>query len=167
MNNTYVEYLVEKHRRCGIIVDSNLMLLMVIGTYDVNKIRRCNRTLKYSPAIFELVVRLVSLFERRFTTPNILTEVDNLARLDIHESEWSSLGWIMNSLIDGLIERSKSTASLARHTLYERLGLADCSIMFTDDDDLLVLTDDLRLSSFLMSAGRGVINVSHLIANSA
>jgi uncharacterized protein YaiI (UPF0178 family) len=72
----------------------------------------------------------------------------------------------MQTLINGIIEIPRPTASLTQHALYERLGLTDCSIVSTsNDDDLLVVTDDLRLSSFLMKEGRGVINVSHLIAN--
>jgi hypothetical protein len=161
MDNTYAALMIEQYRRKGLLVDTNLMLLMVIGRYDKNKIQRCKRTQKYSPAIFHLVDRVVTQFEIRFTTPNLFTEIDNLVRLDVFEREWPAIAWVMNNLIDDLREIPTPSAILTKHDLYEKIGLADCSILA--GPDVLILTDDLPLTSFLTSQGRAVINLSHLI----
>jgi hypothetical protein len=112
--------------------------------------------------IFDLVASIVGQLERRFTTPNLFTEVDNLVRSDVAEKQRADVSWVLHKLINGLEELPTPSTVLVQHDFYGKIGLADCSILAVPD--VLVLTDDLPLSSFLSNAGRAVINVSHLIA---
>ena len=76
----HFDRIIAKHRANGVIIDTNLFLLLVIGNYDTRRISTFKNTISYTVDDFGLVLRLIALFERRVTTPNILTEVDNLSR---------------------------------------------------------------------------------------
>src|SRR5439155_446138 len=107
MESTYVRTLINKYRRKGVLVDANLMLLVVVGMYDISRIQQFKRTQKYDASIYQTIIGLLSQFERRFTTPNIFTEIDNLAR-QAREAEWAALSWAMNSLASRHASRSRA-----------------------------------------------------------
>jgi hypothetical protein len=60
-------------------IDSNLLLLYLIGKFEPSLIRSFRRTQQFSEAEFQLLTRFVGLFDKVLTLPNILTEVSNLA----------------------------------------------------------------------------------------
>jgi hypothetical protein len=71
--------LLQKHYRGGVLIDSNLLLLLMIGAIDRDRITTFKRTQKYSSDDFELLQQLVSKFSKIVTTPQILTEVSTSA----------------------------------------------------------------------------------------
>ena len=69
--------LLDRYRRKGILIDTNLLLLFVVGSCNVKHIGTFKRTKKFIPADFEALRRMLGNFRRLVTTPNILTEVSN------------------------------------------------------------------------------------------
>ena len=63
----------------GIVVDTNLLLLLLVGLYDKSLIKDFKRTQKYDIDDFDRL-RIVIYYckNRIYTTPNILTEITNL-----------------------------------------------------------------------------------------
>jgi len=53
--NGFLDLMIDRHQRDGVIVDTNLMLLHLVGWYDVNKIRTFRATRKYDASIFDLL----------------------------------------------------------------------------------------------------------------
>ena len=72
--------LVGKHRNNGLLIDTNLLLLLVVGIYDRRRITSFKRTAAYTPGDFQKIGWLSKQFSQLWATPNILTEVDNLGR---------------------------------------------------------------------------------------
>ena len=72
--------LVAKYRNKGILIDTNLLVLLVTGMFRRQRISKFSRTRKYTPEDFDWLLALVSLFARRIVTPHIVAETDNLAR---------------------------------------------------------------------------------------
>lgn len=73
--------LIEKHRGNGLLLDSNLCVLYLVGKTNENRIPRFNRTQAYTIQQFHLLDWIVKRFRTMVTTPHVLTEVSNLARV--------------------------------------------------------------------------------------
>jgi hypothetical protein len=152
--------LLHKYRSRGIVIDTNLMLLLVVGTYNIRRIGSFKRTLKYNEQIFRIVLAIVERFEQRFVTPNVMTEVDNLAR-QMRDDEWPALAATFRSLMPALIEVYSASITLIGSDFYVPLGLTDCSVAASND--ALIFTDDLPFAARMANAGRDVLNLSHLL----
>lgn len=72
-----------KYQPSGIIVDTNILLLFLIGSYDINFIKDCkllnNSNKKYNDSDFELLKKIISCFKKVIITPHILAEISNLS----------------------------------------------------------------------------------------
>jgi hypothetical protein len=152
--------LVAKYRAKGILVDTNLFVLLAIGTYKPRLISTHKRTKQYTPEDFNLVVGLVDSFSTRIVTPHILAESDNLAR-QMPQAEYRGLAATMAALVAEFFEIYISSAEAVRDQSYATLGLTDCSIVAAGRD-ALVFTDDFRLSNILPRLGRDAININHI-----
>lgn len=73
----HIEHLLVEYRTEGVLVDTNLLLLYVVGVYEPHRIERFKRTSTFTTEDFELLKRLLGHFETVATTPPVLTEVSN------------------------------------------------------------------------------------------
>lgn len=71
-----IEAYIKQYRRKGIIVDTNLLLLALIG--GTSSIVEFKRTCGYSDADYQLLLKVIDQFEKLVSTPHILAEVSNL-----------------------------------------------------------------------------------------
>lgn len=156
----YPEAIFAKYKTKGILIDTNLLLLITIGSYDAHRILTFKRTSQYSLGDLELMFRILAYFERRFTTPNILTEVDNLSR-QLPEYEHEAIALTLSQLTFRLFEVFVPSADVVLHANYPDIGLTDC-VTVASSDEVLVVTDDFRLSNILSSLGRDAININHI-----
>ena len=154
-----IEALVEKYRIKGVMFDTNLLLLLVVGIYRQDRIKTFKRTAKYTLSDFRLVVTIFDRFDRRVTTPNILTETDNLAR-QLPREEHRNVADVMALLVDRLFEQYEPSVQAIHDKWFPSLGLADC-VTASSAQDLLVVTDDFRLYNVLASLKRAAININH------
>jgi hypothetical protein len=158
--SAYPGSLFEKHRATGVLIDTNLMLLLVVGNYRPQRVLTFKRTLQYTLDDFDLMTRLVEYFKHRFTTPNILTEVDNLAR-QLPQTEHHAVATTMAKIVSGLFEIYLPSVDAFKEPSYSQIGLSD-SITAQSAIEALVVTDDFRLSNKLSSLGRDVVNINHI-----
>jgi hypothetical protein len=157
----HVVELLQAYKQDGVILDSNLLLLFVIGTYDPNRISTFKNTQKYTAEDFVLLTRVLERVDRRVITPNIATEVDNLGR-QLRENEYDKFADVFSQLCRGIFEVYVSTATATSAELYPPLGLTDSITIQLAQDNLLTITDDFELSNRLSSLGMDVININHI-----
>jgi hypothetical protein len=150
------EQLVEKYCNKGILIDTNLLVLLVTGVYRRERVSTFNRTRQYTLEDFDLLVDLIRRFRRRIVTPHILAEADNLTR-QMPRSEHRGIATAMRDLLSELLEIYIRSTNAAQHERFADLGLADCTIIEASND-MLVLTDDFRLSNILPYIGRDALN---------
>jgi hypothetical protein len=155
-----VSRLVAKYRQKGVLIDSNLFLLLVIGSYKLERISTFKRTIKYTKRDFSLLRHLCSLFEVRMTTPNILTEVDSLGR-QLGSNEYVHFAAAFRAVAKLNREEHYPFKTVADLGQFDRFGLAD-TVSFVLSTDCLLLSDDLPLYSLVTMAGRDAINFNHL-----
>ena len=75
----YLIDLIGLYKAKGLLIDTNLLLLYFIGTYDPDRIPRFKRTMSFTVDEFLLLDAIFTNFDKVITTPNILTEISNLS----------------------------------------------------------------------------------------
>ncbi len=155
-----VKQLIHDHRPNGLLIDTNLLLFFVIGTIGRDLIVKFKRTQVYTPEDFQKVALIRSQFARLWTTPNILTETDNLGR-QLPEKYWHIFAAKMSELTSLLSEEYVASRKTVESDKYARLGLSDTASMMIGKP-LLLLTDDLRMHGLALSSGIDAINLNHL-----
>jgi len=145
----YIGKLKGKYIKNGVIVDTNLMLVLLLG-YFGKESSSCSRTLKYSTELYPFINRYLHGFHFYHTTPSILTEVFNL----IKPSSVISKG--NQAKLVKFIEDYKETFYSSKHLMsldsFYKFELTDTSIIkLAKEKTLLVITDDGRLYPQLQS----------------
>jgi len=152
--------LIERHRSKGVLIDTNILVLLVVGAFDTKAIGNHKRTKKFSSDDYAAAKLVVEHCGKVFTTPNILTEVSNLAS---QTSEPMKLG-ILAGLAAGIAtlnELYHTSNDLRQMDEFIRYGLTDVGILRAAREGYLVFTDDLRLYGYLESQGLPAINIAH------
>jgi len=159
--------LFSRYRSRGVLVDTNILLLFFVGTFDPRLIPQFKRTAQFTVEDFAILAPLLLSFRQIVTTPNILTEVSNLSgqigepRRRQYFTHFSQRIGVLNE-VGRLAEKYTTSADIVRLDHFPRLGLTDSGIIQIAKGAYLVLTDDLMLYSSLSHAGVDVCNFNHL-----
>jgi rRNA-processing protein FCF1 len=148
------------YRPRGAVIDTNLLLLYFLGSFQRKQIRSNKRLAIFDEDDFELLSRLLSLFKKIVTTPNILTEVSNLSD-GVPESQRESYFMEFRRRLSILAEECVLSET-ALNSKWLRFGLTDAAIATISRERYLVITDDFRLSQALASDGIDALNFNHL-----
>lgn len=149
-----------KYRHRGVLLDSNLLILYFVGEFSPERIATHRRTKKYTIGDYLFVKAVVESFEKKVTTPNILTEVSNLAG-DIPDSLRSDFFRLIRERFELLDETHYPSKSASAAAIFPRFGLTDTVITEVANQQYLVLTDDFPLANYLGSIEADVINFNH------
>ncbi len=149
----------------GIVVDTNLLLLLLIGIFDKHKIESTKLVNKYTIDDYHKIVYLIDYYSGTIiVTPNILTEICNLTDKINGESNYKFFQHLETFIKsqDEYIESSRETMA-QNNKCFIKFGLSDASIYNLAKNNKLVITDDLGLYHFIISQGFLAINYNHLI----
>lgn len=161
--NDYISRLIQKYHRKGILIDTNILLLYIVGSVNKEAIGKFKRTNRFSSEDFDTLVSILGRFQVKITTSNILTETSNLlGHLDknLRPNYFGSFATGVNTLQEILVKSSNVTNS----KVFFDLGLTDAVIAETARDNYVVLTDDFPLYHYLNSSGIDAINYNHIRA---
>ncbi len=157
---TDVLQLIDKHRTSGLLLDTNLLLLYLIGRTNADRISKFKRTQAYTRVDFDLLERFIAEFRILITTPHVLTELSNLGNLRGQERE--VLRTIFVNAVEGSREHYDESRLVVKESCFRRLGLTDAAIVALARRDYLFLTDDFDLYSTLVEQGADALNFNHL-----
>lgn len=155
-----IEQHISAYRRKGILVDTNLLLLLIVGATP--SIKNFKRTNIYNSSDYELLVRLIDQFEKLIATPHILAEVGNLSNGLYGSQQQDFFETLKRSLSSIIIEIHIPASELADNYSLSPHGVADVGVIALAKNNYLVLTDDLRVASFALQNGVDVINFNHV-----
>lgn len=161
MIDRYTISLLESYKQKGILVDTNILLLYFVGSVNPKRISQFKRTNQFNVDDFERLVQILGYFQKIVTTPNILTEVSNLAgQLTDPERSlcFNALAMATATLTEVYVPSNVATNSVQ----FTRFGITDCGIEQIAKGSYLVLTDDFKLSSYLSTLQIDIINFNHL-----
>jgi len=156
-----IDQQIKKYHQQGILIDTNLLLLYVVGVWNQQQITRFKRTKIFTKEDYRLLSNFLSHFKRVITTPNILTEVSNLAG-QLAESLKTTFFPVFANKISVLDERYLSSSHIARSQEFYRFGLTDTVIQTLARNTYLVITEDFRLAQYLQHKDIDTINFNHL-----
>lgn len=159
--NTYIAKLLQRHRRGGVLLDTNLLLLYFVGLFDQKIIPTFKRTKMFAKEDYSTLLGVLRHFKMVVTTPNILTEVSNLSgqlpeRLRLDYFETFAHG---TTLLD---EHYCSSSDISKMEELKRFGLTDAGIFRLAKGNYLTITDDFRLSQYLQKKSIDVLNFNHI-----
>ena len=149
----------------GLLVDTNLLVLFVVGRVNRRRIETFKRTRRYEPKDYDLLLRVLQGFKPVYTVAHVLAEVSNLT--DLPGPEQDKARCVLKEMISVLNETEMPSARAAEDRLYQRLGLVDAAIgAVARAYHCAVLTDDLDLYPQLSRDQVCVLNFTHLRARS-
>jgi len=153
--------LLSRFRGRDVLMDTNVLLMYVIGTLDPKLIPTFKRTKIFTVEDYAILCRFLGHFRSIVTTPNILTEVSNLAG-QIGEPRRTQVFQIFAQAVKVIPERYVHSTTTTENPTFVRFGLTDSVIMRIAVEEVLVLTDDFKLSQHLERSILAVLNFNHL-----
>jgi len=153
--------LVREYAPKGVLVDTNILLLFLLGRVDRERIGQFKRTAQFTPLDFDMLAQVLLKFQQVVTTPNVLTEVSNLGG-QLTGRVRSEFMDVFASSIGSFVEQFVYSAAAAATNVFKKIGLTDACIGAACKDKYLVLTDDFALAQILAAEGIDVINFNHL-----
>jgi hypothetical protein len=159
---TLARDLTHKHRANGVLLDTNILLLYLVGHVNPQRIERFDRTHRYTISDFLRLNELVREFSIHWTTPTILSEVSNLAK--VPGKELDRMRELIAAELEYLEEVFEPSSRLTRHPVFARFGLTDAGIASLAERPVLTITDDFDLYGWLTGHGADAINLNHLRA---
>ncbi len=155
-----IDILAKKFRERGILIDTNLLLLLLVGSYDEKIISSFKRTKIYTVEDYRYLKTFLTRFGKHCYTPNILTEITNLTDSINSEPNFSFFQHL-KYVLSAFKEDSISSDEIMQLKSFLKFGLTD-AVNCKLSDKYLVLTDDLRLYSYLANQGYPAINFNHI-----
>ena len=139
----------------GHFIDSNLLVLLVVGSADVAIIPRHRRLEGYTARDYETLRAILDQARQIFVTPNTLTEASNLLRQH-GEPERFLLMAQLHYLISDSEEIVIASAQAAAHPEFNRLGLTDAVLLEVASAERPLVTVDLNLYLAALAMGESV-----------
>ncbi len=155
--------LFREYRGKSVLLDANLLLLLLIGTFQRERIATFKRTAQFSAEEFDILSGLLTHFRAIVTTPHLLTEVSNLAN-SLPEHLKSSWAEHFSTNIQSLVEIFHPAAEIVQEPAFNPFGLSDAALQKASPKTL-VITDDFRLSGYLRSLGAPTLNFREVISS--
>jgi len=153
--------LINRHRRTGILIDANLLLLLVVGRFDQQRILTFERTSAFMIEDYRLLEVIVRQFSKILTTAHVLTEVSNLST-KLEKKLLFSFRDMFRQTIETVDERGCTAKDAAANRYFQRLGLTDAAILALTDRRFLLLTADAELALVASATGGDALNFNHL-----
>jgi len=144
-----------------VLVDTNLLVLLIIGLTDPELIGKHKRAQAFSADDFLLLELFLAGHEQVLVTPGILAETSNLLR-QTAEPVRSALLARLAVLIDNVTEVHIPGRTAASSSCFLRLGLTDCSILEAAKEAGHLVTVDLDLYLEAARTGLHATNFNHI-----
>ena len=158
--------LVGKHRRSGVLLDTNVLLLLLVSRLEPILVGG-KRLESYGPADAQLLSAFTDQFERLMTTTTVLAETSNLLSQLVKGRRKLSVFERVFPLFDlsssGAVKRLGIETLRLDGDVFQRRGYTDSGLVAVlASTDGFLLTDDLDL--FLQAQRKGVdtVNFTHM-----
>ncbi|WKC46137.1 PIN domain-containing protein [Pseudomonas veronii] len=155
MIDTYIK----QYRKKGILVDTNLLLLVVTG--GTPSITDFKRTSGYTTEDYELLLIVIDQFEKLISTPHILAEVSNLTN-GLYGKKLHDFYATLKNTLSTIVEIHSPALDISHEYELAPYGLTDAGIIAAAKNNFLVLTDDLRVAGFAHQHCVDVVNFNHI-----
>ncbi len=154
--NDYMLKMIQHYKQRGLLIDTNILLLYIVGAVDINLIRNFGRTANFAENDFYVVSKFVDYFDTKITTPHIFTEVSNLF------GNRANLQAALSKYIELTKEIFLESKKVAETKTFLQFGLADAAISETARNSFLVITNDNPLFGYLINQKVDAVSLEQL-----
>ena len=138
--------------RKGLFIDTNLLLLYVVGRTGRQYITKHRRLGGYSRDDYAILLNILNAEDAVYVTPNILTETSNL--LSQHgEPERSLFMAMLRYIIQASQELYVASTDASTNREFLQLGLTDSALLEVVSEDTPLLTVDVELYIAALAKG--------------
>lgn len=148
--------------RGGVLLDTNVLLLLLIGAIDEGLIATSRLKAAYTSRDYQLLVWLVSRAQRYIVTPHVATETWDLGTNWLSGEHQRRFKQHFVRFVQQSRERWVRTQALVAEKYFLRLGVTDAGILWFKRSRPVVVTDDSGLSRQLEDHRCSVVNLTHL-----
>lgn len=159
--SAYLDWTLRQSRNRSVMVDTNLLLLLIVGTVNTDLIYRFKRTEIYSGDDLHHIQETVRRFRQVTAVQPVLTEVSNLVGQLTEPARRAVMLELRQYILD-VHEVQSSSVELSRLAEFPRFGLADSALIDAASKGEVVFTDDFPLSGYIERLGFPVLNLFHL-----
>ncbi|MDM8515218.1 hypothetical protein QUF76_03375 [Desulfobacterales bacterium HSG16] len=145
----------------SVLLDTNLLLLLVVGLYDENLIENHKRTSNFTKEDFALLKESLANCQVIWVTSHCLAEVSNLLKQS-HANKSNKLMAFLKEIVSQFKESHIEKTIVFKQECFSRLGVADSAITVKAKRVDCVFTVDFDLYNEISRAGCKVINFNHL-----
>ena len=136
----------------GYFLDTNLLVLLVVGSVSRDLISKHRRLEDYTVEDFDILVEVLEGVNQLYVTPNTLTETSNL--LGQHgDPERSLLMGRLEFLIHESQEITVASTKASSNQNFQRLGLTDAVLLEAATEEIPLLTVDFSLYLAAIASG--------------
>lgn len=142
-----------------IALDTNVLLLLLVGTAKPSYIEKHQCLGAYTPTDFETLQRMVEQFDELVTLPNVMSEVGNM--LGSTHGPREPLFEVLQAFAGMVREIYLPTAQAVKRPEFSRLEVSDCALIEIAKDNVFILTADGHLYRALTAAGYQTENFTY------
>ena len=147
-----------------VILDTNLLVLFVVGTASPKYIAAHKRLQAYTALDFKLLTGLLVAVSRVIVTPHVLAETSNLVR-HANEPGRTYILETFRDLLWNLDENHVPSLRVAARPEFIALGLTDAVLLEAARSGATLITADFDLYRAALAAGLSVVNFTYHKAN--
>jgi hypothetical protein len=154
---------IRRHRGTGILVDTNLLLVLFLAAWNRQVALAFKRTNGYTEDDLLVLATILEQFQRVIVCSSVMAEMSNLAGQLGEPRRSEFFAFLAEQLRLPLYdERVLSITTAAAASGFVRLGFTDATIEELARAGALVLTDDFPLYAHLLDCGAEAFNFTHV-----
>ena len=147
-----------------IVIDTNALVLFVLGTVNEGYIGKHKCLSIYSLEDYSYLINLISRSCRIITSPNVLTEVDNLCNRLKGDDKYRYIK-IFREISNSYQEKYRETKKIVKDELMWDIGLTDVVLIDIAKKSDLLITADSSLSDKARAEGIKVIDLKQRVTS--
>mgnify|MGYP002349650286 CR=1 FL=1 len=156
-----MDRLLQKMQKKGVLLDTNLFILLIVGMVDPKHIST-HKKLKsaYTADDYKILLTTLSTCRKIVVTPHVLAETSNLVVHGMHGELETKAYLTLQALsqADNFVETHDAISTIVLNAGYTQYGVSDIGLLEALKNELVLLTDDFKLSGYAESMGYEVLN---------
>jgi predicted nucleic acid-binding protein len=133
-----------------VIIDTNIFILFLAGQINENRIKNYTRNSLYTKEDYYFLLNILSHYDRIITSPNILTEVDNILNRITGEDKYKYL-ILVKTIYKQTMEKYIKTEIISQNMFFDTLGITDSAILMMAKESDLLISGDSSLCDYAKS----------------
>ncbi len=139
-----IEEVIKKQIGKKLIIDTNLLILLIVGRYNINLISGHKKLGRYDKHDYNFVNFIAGKAKVIYLTPGIISEVTN--HLNPSDKNYSNYFRKLISILEFFQEEYKNKNVILKLSFFPKLGYTDSTIIdLSIQEKCLVLTDDREM----------------------